>query len=313
MVNIPIAVQPFFHQVPSRQILNYPNYPIKYFKEPFNQLSLQWKNLQTKKMSTEKINKSTIATKFGTKAKNYQKHAQVQPVLLDNISKNLQKDLKPGQLWADIGCGPGTLLNYITIPDKTALLFMDIAFEPLKIVTRNSQHQKTITGITADSEYLPLKDSSIDGAIMASMLQWAHSPSKVMDQIALVLKDKGILHYAVFVKGSLHQLNQARAACGLHNPVTFLEINQLFEMADRAGFDIIQETVQQHTCTHHFPSAFDVLKSLSAIGATATSSAPLNRKKIAELCSNYDSLFGTENGTPVTYRAITGKALRRNR
>ncbi|KMQ51015.1 Biotin synthesis protein BioC [Chitinispirillum alkaliphilum] len=265
-------------------------------------------------MNKEKTYKSSIAKRFGKKASGYRKNSKVQSILLDSVGNIIEKHLKPDQRWIDIGSGPGTLISKIPhLPSATTFVCLDIAFESLEMINGYRSEKLKTACVRADGEHLPFKRNRFDAAVIASMLQWASTPELILNEAANVLKEKGILIFSIFTHGTLRELSSAREECGISNPVSFLSEKSSFELISEAGFSLCPETVRNHTHTEFYDSAFHVLKSLSSIGATATTERFLNRKDILKLCKCYESKFSNDaQYVPVTYNAITGCAIRKD-
>ena len=58
----------------------------------------------------------------------------------------------------------------------------------------------------------------------------------------------------------------------------------------------------------YFTSAWDILKNISAIGASAIAGPRLSKRQLMLLCEEYESRFKTKRGVPVSYMIALGVA-----
>jgi SAM-dependent methyltransferase len=178
---------------------------------------------------------------------------------------------------------------------------IDLAFGALAGRTNTGE---PFLHLAADVEHLPFRPQTFRGAIAASVLQWLDSPAAALSEIAAVLKPSGRLIFSVFVEGSFAELSATRALYGLPSPVRCPSPGD-FEVSLRAaGFDHISYEPVTHTV--FAADAKANLKSINAIGGTGTEGPSLTRGKLADFCRSYEERFRTENGVPLTYKAIVG-------
>ncbi|MDG5815258.1 methyltransferase domain-containing protein [Chitinispirillales bacterium ANBcel5] len=264
-------------------------------------------------MSILQIDKKRIAQSFSLKAATYSSCATVQTHLVQRICTNLNAVMQKDQLWADIGSGPGTLLQCMeSIPKHCSLLCLDLANEPLKLLKEEFPASR-IRALRADGEHLPLKQGRFDGAVMASMLQWAHSPATLLTESARILKQNGTLLFSFFLDGSFKEIYTIRQNHDLPLSASYPSVDSVCRLLGESGFDSSSVIIDEYTTTMYYSSAFDALKSISSIGAAATGGPLLKRKQLIALCKEYEAAFGTEKGIPVTYNAATGKIIKANR
>jgi malonyl-CoA O-methyltransferase len=245
-----------------------------------------------------------IARAFGLKAKTYGDRAIIQSELIGRLVARLAKSVLPGGKWVDLGCGTGIFAGECR---KTGILHritgLDIAFDPL--VVYNKKYPGPSPSIQADIRSLPFKKEVFDGAVTASTLQWLGNDSDTMRNIAAILKPgTGILAFSVFVKGSFRELFSVQQQFGIPAPVLCFEAGEFVRMLEGAGFEAIDYDMVHKTV--YAPAAALLLKSISAIGGTATAGKLLNRKELSEFCRAYESRFRTGDGIPLTYRTVIG-------
>jgi ubiquinone/menaquinone biosynthesis C-methylase UbiE len=104
--------------------------------------------------------------------------------------------ITPRDVVADIGCGPGfltlPLARYLTEGQVHAL---DIQQEMLDAVQRSLDAEgltNTKVGLSKENR-LPLADNTLDGALLAFVLQEAHDPDALLGEVQRCLNDNGWL------------------------------------------------------------------------------------------------------------------------
>lgn len=248
--------------------------------------------------------KTQIARAFGLKAQYYDANAFIQKELLSRLDFQLIED-SPEKIWADLGCGTGMVIELLRQKGICSqLLGIDIAFASLRIL--KSRGLRNTFSLSGDIEYLPLKNNSLDGVIMTSVLQWFSEPSAVLKNISDLLKSKGILLFATFTEGSFVELNSIKKELGFPIPVFLPNQKNLCSSLKKAGFSILKTDI--FASTLYFPTAFRLLKSLSAIGGTAVTGNRLSRSALFDFCKKFEENFQSDKGVPISYRALIGSA-----
>jgi len=248
--------------------------------------------------------KSQIARAFGLKARFYDANAFIQKEMLSRLDFQLIQD-SPDKIWADLGSGTGMSVELIRQKGICSqILGIDIAFESLRIL--KSKGLSNTFPILGDIEHLPLKNNSLDGAILTSVLQWFSSPFAVLKSISNLLKSKGILLFVTFTEGSFAELNFIKKESDLPIPVFLPDQNNICNLLKKAGFTILNTNMFESTL--YFPTAFRLLKSLSVIGVTAVSGNRMSRRALFDFCKKFEENFQSDKGVPISYRALIGSA-----
>jgi len=250
-----------------------------------------------------------IARTFGRKAATYDGHAEVQGELTALLAAKLAVSGLSGGRWVDLGCGTGMFYDACKKSRfSSRIIGVDISFEPL--VVYNNKCTGFSSTIQADIDHLPFKNATFDGAVTASTLQWLDNVPEALINIAAILKNGGLLAFSVFIQGSFRELFSIQQRFGIPAPVRCPETAEFVRALEDAGFvDVDYETTEK---TVHAPTAAIVLKSLSAIGGTATAAVRLlDRKEIAEFCRAYETAFRAGGAVPLTYHAIVGMCRKR--
>ncbi|MCL2690461.1 MAG: methyltransferase domain-containing protein, partial [Chitinispirillia bacterium] len=259
--------------------------------------------------STTRQYKKRIASRFDKAAKSYNSGAVVQREITRRLASLIKDNIGSGQLWCDIGSAAGALVeDLMPLPQRTKFVCLDIAFSPLRLAAQRGRNSLAING---DIDFPPIRPASLDGAVAASMLQWVSSPKLALCKISQLLKQDGVLYFAVFIEDSFKEINTLRSNRGLPSVVWLPSESELFSVFESAGFHILKESIQPFHKTLQFTDAISALKSLSSIGATATAGKLLNRKELEELCTDYTSMFSKNGTVPLTYYSIIGKAQKK--
>jgi malonyl-CoA O-methyltransferase len=248
--------------------------------------------------------KRRIASAFGRRAADFDGRAPVQSELSALLAAKLAVSGLSDGRWADLGCGAGTFAGECEKRGfRGRIVCVDISFEPL-VFCRERRAGPLLT-VQADIECLPFQRESFDVAVTASTLQWLDNPPAALKNIAALLKNAGLLAFSVFVEGSFRELFSIQQRFGIPAPVRCLETAVFTGALVDAGFEAVAyETVEKIV---HEATAAAVLKSVSAIGSSATAAERLlNRKELAEFCRAYETAFGRCGSVPLTYRAIAG-------
>lgn len=249
--------------------------------------------------------KNRIAAHFGRKVSRYEEHAVIQQKLLDNLVPEIVACSTPDAHWADFGCGNGGLEKKLTAHGwHGRMTGIDIAFESLRFCIKT--HHAHMSWGCADAELPPFKNSTFQGIVAASMIQWTAHPDTTIGTLAALLKPGGFFIFSLFTEGSFRELYEIRKQYNLPIPATLYHesaIEPLLQCSNLQPLKIVpfSETV-------YFSSARKLLRHLSLIGSTGTDSRPLTRSNLQRFCDDLENRFGTEKGVPLTYKAFFGTA-----
>jgi SAM-dependent methyltransferase len=248
--------------------------------------------------------KKHIAAAFSAKAKGYRSGAFIQHRILCMLVPHIEASGRFDAPWLDAGCGEGGLgamLKEKKVPAK--VVRTDLAFGTLRLARGNPTH--CLPTVQSDIEALPFASCAFGGVVASSVLHWINL-AKGVSEINRVLAPEGHFVFSMFLNGSFSQLIAVRQKHGLTMPVRFIDRNEFEAALASGGFvDIHIETLLEE---YYFPSAFHVLKYMSAIGSTAVSGKRLSRMEIALLCGDYEDMFFGPKGAPLTVNAAIGIA-----
>jgi hypothetical protein len=124
-----------------------------------------------------------------------------------------------------------------------------------------------------------------------------------------LLSKEGRFFFSYFCKGAFTELFDLRAEKGLPLPMELLSVNSLRGLIEKSGLEIIE--LGMFAQKSYFTSAWDILKNISALGASAVSGPRLSRRQLMLLCEEYERRFKTTRGVPVSYSIALGIAEKR--
>ena len=250
--------------------------------------------------------KTDVANAFSAKAYRYDNNTPVQKGILEKLSIFLSKRSSIDQIWLDAGCGTGLfeqiLLENANLPAQ--IVCIDIAPGALTILGNRNIPQTKL--IRADIDFLPCKQSSFDGAIASSVLQWLPDPWESIDRITRLIKPSGLFAFSFFCTGSFNEFYTVRTNHGLSIPIHLFDNTQIVSRLHSLGLKVITQDFVD--TTHYFPTGMQALKSIASIGSSATGEKSLSRSLVTEISNEYETLFLSDRGVGVTYKICLGIA-----
>ena len=239
-----------------------------------------------------------IASAFSKGALTYDNNASIQREILLKLASKLPRKNIRGP-WVDLGCGTGMLERGLYAPWKKApIVCLDLAQEPLKLLQSHSGGP-AVMPVQADIDQLPFKTGAFSLAFMSSVFQWLPCPAQSLDAINGALSPGGKLYFSAFCEGTFNEFFTLRTEKGLPVPIGLQSKKKILSMLQNSGFKTVcLETYEKKV---YFYSAWDVLKNLSALGASAVTGTRLSRKELFLFCEDYEDRFKTLLGVPVSY------------
>jgi malonyl-CoA O-methyltransferase len=249
--------------------------------------------------------KKQIAASFGAKISGYGDNAVIQQRLLERLLPSILEHCSPGSIWLDVGCGNCFLERKLHDEHFSGTIFaFDIALQSL-LFCKNQLHEST-RWLCADIDAAPFKAAMVDGIVCASVLQWSENLDRALQTISALLKPRGYFIFSLFTSESFRQLTEMRKRFNLPTSIILPQHRTIDELLDRNGFSCC--TTEDFSDTLYFPSAMALLKHLSAIGSTNVSSQRMSRTSLLRFCSEFEAVFRTSQGIPLTYSALLGYA-----
>jgi Methylase involved in ubiquinone/menaquinone biosynthesis len=256
-------------------------------------------------MATLFLSSKRISSAFSKGARTYDQNAGIQRRILEKLAEKLPRKNLHGP-WIDLGSGTGLLEKMLTGQQKkVSILCVDLAQGPLKILARNNKNPN-IRRVQADIDHLPFKPGKCSIAIMSSVIQWLPDPARSLVHTRELLSNNGRLLFSYFCKGTFTELFDLRTEKGLPLPMELLSENSIRGLIEKSGLEIIE--LGMFAKKSYFSSAWNILKNISALGASAVSGPRLSKRQLMLLCEDYERRFKTKRGVPVSYSIALGLA-----
>jgi len=177
----------------------------------------------------------------------------------------------------------------------------------------------TGTRISADQEWLPIKDASLDLIVSPLMLQYANDLPGCLAQIRRALKNDGLFLGSMLGGSTLTELRQAwlQAEAELTGGAAprvapFADIRDLGALLQRAGFALPVVDSERLTVTYATPLA--LMQELKAMAASnplvARTRTPVTKTLLKRACEIYSDQFAdsTTGRCPATFEILTVSA-----
>ena len=249
--------------------------------------------------------KKRIAASFGAKAAGYNEYAVFQTQILDRLIPIIIDHSKDGGLWLDAGCGNGILERRLAHSQFGGrLVALDFSLQSLRYGRKH--HYPASLWICADIDAAPFKTAAFHGIIVTSVLQWMDEPGSSLAALSSLLEPGGFCVFSIFNDKSFNELNEIRRRFGLPQPIRLPDLTAIGSYL--ASASLTTSGMESFESTMYFPSAWHLLKHLSAIGSTSIPSGRMSRKRLTEFCTMFEDTFATDKGVPLTYAAYAGAA-----
>ncbi|WP_195576256.1 methyltransferase domain-containing protein [Paenibacillus sp. 1001270B_150601_E10] len=286
-------------------------------------------------MNIEQIDKHTVKKRFSRHAHEYDRYADVQkdmaqelmeiPLLLQKLRQWNHNGQSVKVL--DIGCGTGLLsLRLLEHIPHARITLLDLSEPMLKEAMRklldSGLPASHIQVVEADAEawLKDEQDSAYDVILSSAALQWFHKPGMALEQAAKRLRPGGVLAAAAFLPGSLYELHDSCAKADLALGESVQERGQSYLSLKELQDALYKAINSNHSCnkikTNNSPASYACSKSLQyeyedvhellhhirRIGAgNALSSRPhtVSRRWLREMTLCYEQQYSGTTGTKV--------------
>lgn len=228
------------------------------------------------------MDKVSVINNFSKCAANYEKYADIQNLLVDELFEEINRNGIVGNV-LDIGCGTGRLLNKInkSFPGTKAI-GLDLSFGMAKIASA-----KGIDTLVSAAEELPFNNSIFDLVISNAVYQWVSDLEGAFSEVSRVLKLGGAFSFNCFGRNTLQEL---RNSFGIKENL-FPNVKQIHQSLEKVGFiDININVIEQ---SKDFGSLINLLQWLKSIGANRGFGKPpfLTKSKLDALSTNTCATF----------------------
>lgn len=244
---------------------------------------------------------AAVARAFSRAASSYDRYARVQQLAGRSLVAMIEPDVPPG-IAVDLGCGTAPFARQLAAHDDRRWLALDLA--PGMLHEARERGRLDGWGMAcADFGALPLGPESVALVWSSFALQWASSPTDVLDEVARVLLPGGHAVLAMPVAGSLRELRDAWAKVDDARHVNDLASDREW-LAAASRFAVRHR--EKLAFTEHYPDLTALHRMLKGSGAHRvrggkaglTGTGPLRA-----LTRAYEALR-QENGLPLTWQVL---------
>lgn len=252
------------------------------------------------------LDKKKVAQSFGRAAATYDTVAQLQRDVGKHLSQHLPALLADDANLLDLGSGTGFFTRQLAARYESAnVIALDIA-EGMLHFSRQRVDKKSLSWLCADAEQLPLAANSVDLVFSSLVIQWCADLSRLMHELARVLKPGGQLLIATLGPNTLHELRSAWQRVDNYVHVNqFQPQDNLRLAAVAADLAIDHFAVEQRII--YFERLTELTRELKALGAHNINAGKpeglTGRHRVAAFKAAYEQLREAR-GLPATYEVF---------
>ena len=246
------------------------------------------------------ISTQKIRDNFSRSAVYYEKYADIQA----NLAQELLEEVIGGGYTAnkvlDIGCGTGWLLAELKrfLP-QAQLWGLDISLEMIR-----KARERFADVLAGDAVSLPFKDKALDLVLSNAVYQWVADLDAAFKEARRVLRPGGCFMFNCFGSKTLRELRQC---FGIEE--TFLpKADSIREALEGAGFSCLEFKVRNYS--RNFDNLADILSWLKYIGVNRLNQHQglLTPARLAKADHFYRSNFRGNGQVYASFEVVTVKA-----
>ncbi len=241
-----------------------------------------------------------IRDNFSQVASCYERYADIQGKLAQELLKELVGQKRIYESILDIGCGSGWLLQQLKRYFQNSKIFgLDISFEMVKETKR-----KTLNAIVADALSLPFRDGSFNLVVSNAVYQWVPDLDTAFKEAARILHKEGYFVFNCFGAETLEELRNCFNIEENYLPEEKL-IRECLEKAHFTNVDITKSVRKKY-----FDNLVDILSWLKYIGANRINAYQvlLTPKRLAEANYAYSCNYRSNGKVYASFEVIQVKA-----
>jgi len=256
------------------------------------------------------IDKNQVNRNFSRQAKQYDRFANVQKKMAENLMKQLPLQENIRNI-LEIGCGTGYLTERLLERYPEArITAIDIAEGMIAFMRNRFLGEGRLLLLCEDVErFVPLHEEGYDLIVSNAAFQWLIQPAETMKQLAEYLSVDGEMHFTTsgsrtfleFHKSHMMAAGQLGKCVEQTRPGP--EFATLSDWRMYCAEAELSVSFQTEDMVEFFPTARDFLHSVKNVGAGNTerkSGAGLMRR----LLKIYDKDYFTHCGVPATYEVF---------
>lgn len=238
-----------------------------------------------------------IERQFSLALKTYDQQACVQALMAKRLSDSLRQ-LYSASIGLENVSQPlnGSPLNVLEVGAGTGLLTREVLqWLPVETYGANDlvgQCRQGLESLSPALYFLPgnamdlsLPAESFHLILSSAVFQWL-SLSDILACTHSWLAPNGILAFATFTQGNLHELAEDSYA-GDSVSLKYLSISETITLIEQAGFSIIDHSQFKKTIT--FDSGIELLRHLKLSGVNAAAPKPWSIKQVLHFCQWYEN------------------------
>ncbi|MGG4395070.1 malonyl-ACP O-methyltransferase BioC [Paenibacillus thiaminolyticus] len=278
------------------------------------------------------VDKKLVAQRFGRHAAEYDGYAEVQQVMAAGLAERVRRHHQgPAARMADIGCGTGGLAVQLCPHYPAAeLTLLDLAPAMLRQAERKLRRhgcpggQVRVVAADAEAWAAAQPEGGFDLIVSSAAFQWFNAPSATLRRLVRLLRPGGLLAFATFLPGTLHELHAAFRQADAEQGRAPRPRGQAYPSAadwhgwvrDAAGPFLLWE---EASCRCEYGSVPEMLAQVRGIGAGnalaagASGASGMSPSLYRCMVQAYQERFGGPDGRiPATYTFVYA-LLRRER
>lgn len=246
-----------------------------------------------------------ISRGFSRAADNYERYADIQNSLAENLL-DLAVGIGRGyNRILDIGCGTGKLARDMKLSFPQSLVFgLDISPQMVR-----HADSKGIDSLVGNALHLPFQEESIDLIVSNAVYQWVIPLEQAFQEALRILRRGGNLIFNCFGWRSLEEL---RSCFGIDNNL-LPDPESVKSALNKANFSAIDFKVRLYR--KNFDNLIDLLTWLKYIGANMAGAGNIlfTPEKLAKANHSYCSNYRNNANVYATFEIIQVKASRQGR
>ncbi|WLV24357.1 malonyl-ACP O-methyltransferase BioC [Aciduricibacillus chroicocephali] len=256
------------------------------------------------------INKEKVNRNFSRQAKQYDRFANVQKKMAENLMAQLPSQKNVINI-LEVGCGTGYLTERLLERySEVRITAIDLAEGMIEFMRDRFAGEGRLLLLCEDAErFSPAYSEKYDLIVSNAAFQWLTNPAKTLERFANYLSAEGEMHFTTFGRRTFQELHKSHviAAEQLGKCVEQTRPGPQFATLSEWRMHCVQAGLNTRFKTEDmvefFPASRDFLHSVKKIGAgnaEGMSGAGLLRR----LLQIYDEEYFTHRGVPATYEVF---------
>ena len=186
-----------------------------------------------------RLDKRHVRRAFNSAAGSYDKHAELQRLVVDRLLENLDLIRIEPKTILDIGAGTGYCARALAQRfSRAPIVLLDLSSSMLGCARANRPRWRSRQRyVCADAEALPVADASVDFVFSSLTFQWCNDLDRVLAECRRVLKPNGLLLFSSLGPDTLRELRFAWAGVdGSPHVNQFIDMHDVGDALIRVGF-----------------------------------------------------------------------------